>query len=105
MLQKAALQELKSVLMMKYSDYIDRIILFGSQLSGNAKKWSDYDILLIVKRPYDWRFENQVYDTCVDINVKYDLIIDIKIISKEELKTLKGKQPFIQNALTYGVTV
>ncbi len=61
--------------------------------------------ILILKKSYDWRFENEIYDICSDINLKYDIITDIKIISKEELQTIRGKQPFIQNAINYGITI
>lgn len=33
------------------------------------------------------------------------MLIDAKIISKEELSTIKGKQPFIIEALENGVTI
>ena len=99
----SALQELKALLIQKYPDYIDQLIVFGSQVNGTAREYSDYDILLILKKPYDWRFENKIYDTCYDINLKYDIITDVKIISREELQTLRGKQPFIQNAIYEGL--
>ena len=99
----SALATLKSVLLQKYPDDIDQIILFGSQVNGTARKYSDYDLLLIVKHPYDWRFENDIYDMCPDINIDYDIITDIKVISHQELQTLRGKQPFIQDALHHGM--
>jgi predicted nucleotidyltransferase len=97
------LKELKSLLIMEYPETIDRLILFGSHVNQTARTYSDWDIILIVKQPYDWHFENEIYDLCVDINLKYDIIIDIKIISLEELDSLRGKQPFVQNALKHGV--
>ena len=105
MINKSAMRELKSLLMKKHSEHIDKIILFGSQVNGTAQEYSDYDILLILKKSFDWRFENEIYDTCFDVNLKYDILVDIKLISKQELQTLKGKQPFIQNALAYGLTI
>ncbi len=98
-----ALQELKALLIERYPDYIDQVIVFGSQVNGTARDYSDYDILLILEKPYDWRFENEIYDTCYDINLKYDIVTDVKIISQAELQTLRGKQPFIQNAIHEGI--
>ena len=43
-----------------------------------------------------------MYDTTYDIDLKYDLLTDLKIISTDELKTLKGKLPFIQAAIEKG---
>ena len=99
----SALRELKAVLIQKYPDYIDQMIVFGSQVTGTAREYSDYDILLILKKAYNWQFENEIYDTCADLNVKYEIITDVKMISQAELQTLRGKQPFIQNALNQGI--
>ncbi len=105
MLNQQAMNELKELLLKSFPDYIEKVIFFGSRVNGNAQEYSDYDILLILKKSYDWRLENEIYGKCCDINLKYDIIIDIKIISKEELQTIRGKQPFIQNAITYGVII
>ena len=100
-----ALEELKSVLLQHYPKDIDQIILFGSRANGTAREYSDYDILLVVKKSYDRRFEDEIHETCYDMNLKYDILIDVKIISREELHTLRGKQPFIQNALNVGISL
>ena len=84
---------------------IDKIILFGSRAYGKAQKDSDYDILIIVKGPYDWHIKNKIYNLCYEMDLKYDLVTDIKIISVDELNTIKGKQPYIINALEQGITV
>ena len=84
---------------------IDQILLFGSRANGTAREYSDYDILLVVKKSYDRRFEDEIHETCYDMNLKYDILIDVKIISREELHTLRGKQPFIQNALNVGISL
>ena len=105
MIKQPALTELKTLLMKKFIGYIDKIILFGSQVNGTAGEHSDYDILIITKKSYDWKFENEIYDACFDINLKFDIITDIKIVSYDELSTLKGKQPFIQHAMHDGITI
>ncbi|MBU4344389.1 MAG: hypothetical protein L6247_09055 [Desulfobacteraceae bacterium] len=33
---------------------------------------------------------------------KYNILTDVKVISELELKSLKGKQPFVQHALQEG---
>ena len=105
MVNQSALKELKSILISKYSDYIDKLILFGSRINETAREYSDYDLLLILKKSYNWRFENEIYDICSEVNLKYDIMTDIKIISKQELQTIRGKQPFIQNAINHGITI
>lgn len=105
MLNQSALKELKSVLIKKFPDIIDKMILFGSQSNGTARDYSDYDILLVVNKSYNWQFENEIYDICSDINLKYNILTDIKIISKNELRTIRGKQPIFQTAIDTGISI
>ena len=97
------LQDLKELLQTKYPGKINNIILFGSQISKVAQENSDYDILIILNINFDWRLESDIIDSCYEIDLKYDILTDIKIISKNELLMPKGKQGFIQNALRKGL--
>ena len=103
--KKKILKELKALLIESFSDYIDKVILFGSQALDTAKEYSDYDILLILKKDYDWQLEDSILSLCYEIDLKYDILTDVKLISRDELNTIKGKQPFILNALEYGLAV
>lgn len=101
-----ALDDLKKILSQKFPNYFDRIILFGSQVAGKRdSRYSDYDILLILKESFDWKFENQIYDICFDINLKYDIVTDVKLITQKDLNSIRGKQAYIQNALEYGLAI
>ena len=42
---------------------------------------------------------NEIYE----MDLKYDIVTDVKLISHRELSTIKGKQPFIINALESGI--
>ena len=87
------LKELKNSLQKGFKDSVKDIILFGSQAYGRPTEFSDYDILIVLKNDYTARDENQIYDLCYDINLKYNIIIDAHLISERELGTLRGKQP------------
>ncbi len=99
------LKELKNLLIKNFGDIIDKIVLYGSQINGNPQEYSDYDILIIVNIDYDWRMKNKILSVCNNIDLKYDILTDIRIISNNELKSLRGKQPFILDALEQGVSV
>jgi predicted nucleotidyltransferase len=103
--KKKILKELKALLIESFSDYIDKVILFGSQALNTAKEYSDYDILVILKKDYDWQLEDSILSLCYEIDLKYDILTDVKLISRNELNTIKGKQPFILNALEHGLVV
>jgi hypothetical protein len=49
--------------------------------------------------------ENDILDACYQIDLEYNLLTDIKIISLQELTSLKGKQPFIVTAVTEGISI
>jgi len=99
------IKELKELLMQNFPNHIDKVILFGSQARSDYEEFSDYDILIVLKKPYDWKFKNQIYEKAWEISFKYDILTDIKLISNDELKTIKGKQPFIQQAFENGVFI
>ena len=102
---RQAMQELKDLLCAAFPNEIEQVILFGSQVTGQATEDSDYDVLVIVNHDYDWRFKHKIYDTTWEIDFEYDILTDVKVISQHELHTLVGKQPFIQNALHTGVVL
>lgn len=97
------LSELKDLLLSNYGEYIDSIILYGSQSRGTAKEDSDYDILIILKEDYDWKFRSELLALTNNIDLKYDVMTDVRMISLPEMKTIKGKQPFILNVLEEGI--
>jgi len=99
------LKELKELLVSRFGEEIRRVILFGSQVSGEAQEFSDYDILIVLGKEYDWRFEKEIVTLCYDIDLKYNIVTDIKIISENDLSTFKGKQEYILNAIETGVAV
>ncbi len=96
------MKELKEGLQNKFN-FVSEVILFGSQATGKAFEFSDYDILVIVSHPISWRQRREIADEIYSIDLKYNILTDVKIISEPELKTLKGKQPFIQHALQEGI--
>jgi predicted nucleotidyltransferase len=98
-------QKLKDVLSQRFGNIFDRIILFGSRSRGNAQPDSDYDILIVLKTYYDWLLENDILDACYEIDLEYNLVTDIKIISLQELGSLKGMQPFIVHAVAEGISL
>ncbi len=100
---KILISELKDHLIKNYGDSVKAVVLFGSQAFGNSNKFSDYDVLIILDKDYTWKDENKILDLCYDINLKYDILLDVHIISNHELKTIRGKQPIFTNALKSGI--
>ena len=102
---KLLIKEIQDLLRDKFDGNISRVILYGSRSRGDYKEYSDYDILVIVKEDFDWRFEREVNNALIDIDLKYDIILDVRLISENEMKTIIGKQPFILNAIKEGTEI
>jgi uncharacterized protein len=103
--KRTILNDLKNLLKSRFSDDLKDLVLFGSQVYGNAHKDSDYDILIILKQKADWKTEREISDICYEIDLKYNIITDIHILSETELTSLRGKQPIYVNAIAGGLHV
>lgn len=78
------------VLRQRFGDVIDPVILFGSRASARALPDSDFDILVVLNSRFDWRVENAILDACFELDLEYDILSDVKVISREDLDTWKG---------------
>jgi len=99
------LKELKRHLITNVGSEIDSVILFGSQSDNSSNIDSDYDILIVLNKKADRILKRRISDYCYDIELKYEILIDAHIISKNELNTIRGKQPIFQNAIKKGIHI
>lgn len=97
------MNDLKNLLSEKLGGDLKEVILFGSQAYGGAHANSDYDFLIVLKNVPDWRLKRQISDYCYDLDLKYEIFLDIHILGEDELNTLRGKQPVFQTALEKGI--
>jgi len=97
------LRDLKENLLKQYKESIKNIILFGSQAKNSADENSDFDILILIDKDYSNRDENNILDICYDIDLKYNIIIDVHLLSVKELSKIRGKQPIFVNAINSGI--
>lgn len=97
------LKDLKNHLTDKLSESVKDVILFGSQATGKPTEYSDYDILIILGNDYSGEDENRILDLCYDINLKYDIILDVHILSKSELNSIRGRQAVFSKAIKSGI--
>jgi predicted nucleotidyltransferase len=97
------LKDLKNCLQNEFPDSAREVILFGPQASGVVTDLSDFDILVVLKNKYSARDENKIYDLCYEIDLKYNILIDVHLISESELNSLKDKQPIFSKALKSGI--
>ncbi len=100
-----ALQELKLILQKKYPGGIKKMILFGSRAENREREYSDHDLLLIINKPFNSEFEEEVLGITYDIILKYDIMADLKFIFSGDLNSIEGSLPFVRSALEKGIAI
>ena len=61
-------------------------------------------ISLLYSKKYSWPERSSLIDICYEVSLKYDIIIDSKIISVQELEeTPLRSHPLYKNALMHGI--
>jgi len=70
-----------------HRDYPDaRMILYGSQATGQATQYSDVDLLILLNSDVSSQDRKDIHDRLYEIGLKYDAVISviIKIVSRWE---------------------
>ncbi len=78
--ERKAVQEFLAKVRQAYSEKIQRVALFGSKARGDSTQYSDIDILLIVSDD-TWNFRQAFSVIISDIALKYDVLLDVRVIS------------------------
>jgi predicted nucleotidyltransferase len=97
------LSTLKKHLIKNFGKSVIDVILFGSQVLGHSNEFSDYDVLIVLENEYSGKDENQILDLCYDIDLQYDIFLDVHLISIKELKSVRGRQAVFINAIKSGI--
>ncbi len=89
--EKKAVREFVRTVRLSYGDKIQRAALFGSKVRGDDTKYSDVDILLITTDE-KWRFRQPMSVILSDIALKYDVALDVRVISAKRWESMKAMQ-------------
>ncbi|MCD4784312.1 MAG: nucleotidyltransferase domain-containing protein [Candidatus Eremiobacteraeota bacterium] len=102
---RKALLEMKKTLEEEYPDDFQKLYLFGSQV----KKFnpdSDCDIATIFSKEKNWKFRENIMNILIDFGIEYDLVLDIKIFSQDQLnKSIYQEMPLVKNIFATGVRI
>jgi predicted nucleotidyltransferase len=85
--EKRAVKLLLSRLRKAYGEQIQQAYLFGSKARGDATVDSDIDLLVLVKQE-TWALKDEISDLVADINLEYDLLVDLRVIGVERWQHL-----------------
>lgn len=97
------IKELKRLLRKNLGDDIVEVILFGSHVKNKSHIDSDVDVLIIINYDRGYVYKRKIRNLCYDLSLKYDVLINSKIISVVDLNTPKGKHPIYQDAINEGI--
>ena len=78
--------------------------LFGSNARGDATEESDIDIFLEVAH-LTKDMEQDIYNMAYDLELKYDCLIDVIVLSDTVVKTHAAHLPIYHNILREGVRI
>jgi predicted nucleotidyltransferase len=97
--EKKAVREFIKAVRMAFGDKIQRAALFGSKVRGDWTKYSDVDILLITDDD-SWAFRRDIIGIDSDIELKYDVLLDIRVISESRWEYMKRIQAGLYQNIT-----
>ncbi|RZN38043.1 MAG: nucleotidyltransferase domain-containing protein [Methanophagales archaeon ANME-1-THS] len=107
MLSEAVVEKLKEELRTFFGTELASIVLYGSYAVGKETRYSDIDLLIIVKRDFsDWRERREIE---TELRMKFYSSIGCvspKVAARNELdKALTFYNPLLLNILDHGVVL
>jgi predicted nucleotidyltransferase len=88
----------------QYQDNLESIILYGSQARDDAKEYSDIDILIVLKKAFNYREEiEKTSHFIADLSLENDTVISRAFISNQRFH--EENNPFLLNVRREGITL
>ena len=82
------------------------VILYGSRARGDAGPESDYDLLVLVDGPVDWRLEDQKRQCLYDLELETGAVVTISAYNRSDWRSpLYRAMPFTQNVEREGIVL
>jgi len=82
----------------------DRLILFGSQVRGDARPDSDWDLLLLLDKPKKEQSDEDKTFEFVMMGWQFGTYLSIKIYTENEWEKRKYS-PFYENVINEGIEI
>ena len=98
------LPELKAGLVDLYGDRLRRVILYGSQVRGDADEDSDIDVMVVLEGPV--RPGEEIFrtvDLVSELSLKHTTLLACTFVAESDYHS--GSDPLIINVLREGVSV
>jgi predicted nucleotidyltransferase len=89
--ERAAVQAFTDQLRAQFGERIARTVLFGSKAHDDSGSDSDIDILVVVDA-VDRRFEAQVSSIASGLDLKYDVLLNTHLLTRERWEDYTRRQ-------------
>lgn len=101
---ETVLENIKRDLRDFYKENLESLILYGSQARGDANKFSDIDILAILKSEINpYQEINRTSDIIAQCSLENDVVISCHFISSERFH--RQNTPFLANIKREGTII
>lgn len=74
-----------------YPRQIEDVRLFGSKARGDATKYSDVDVLVVLKRG-DWRDRRRVSGISAAVLLETGVVLSAKMFTREQFDRMKARR-------------
>ena len=88
-----------------FGEKVEKIILFGSYARGDFNPESDFDILVIVNDNDLRSYRKARAKIISEFLFKYDILLSIRLASKDTFSRNKMISPFYQNVIKEGISL
>jgi predicted nucleotidyltransferase len=85
-------------------DPVATVVLFGSRARGDARADSDYDFLVLLKTPFDFRLKTQILDRLYEVELAYNCVLGVMVENTDYWQMLENT-PIFSEIQQDGVTV
>jgi len=75
-------------------DPMASVVLFGSRARGDARADSDYDFLVLLKIPLDFRLKSKILDRLYEVELANDCVLGIMVEHTDHWRMLENTPIF-----------
>ncbi len=70
------------------------VMLFGSRARGEARVDSDYDFLVLLKIPFDFRLKSKILDRLYEVELANNCVLGVMVEHKDHWQMLENTPIF-----------